>query len=151
MAADRPAWYDQGAQMTQEYEGFRPTPYKDTQGIPTIGYGFNMQAYPNMPKQMTQAQAAQLFQVPYLQAINKAQSYAGPVWQYLPPNQQMILSDMAYNLGDRLYGFKDMRKALQDYDVEGVKREMRNSKWFQQTGRRAKAHVMNWDWQPVKE
>lgn len=78
------SYYEQGQAQTKQNEGFRSTPYKDTTGVPTIGYGFNMQAHPGMPSQMTQAQADPYFQDYYKNADSLAMKFAGPTrWNTL--------------------------------------------------------------------
>ena len=97
---------------------------------------------------MTRSQADQFFTQIYADATNRAKKFSGSAWDYLSPNQQGIVIDMAYNLGDKLFGFKEMQKNLQNYNIEGTKREMKNSKWYKQTGRRSRYNTENWDWTP---
>ena len=131
-------------QMTKNFEGFRSLPYNDTRGIPTIGYGYNLQANPNLPRFMTQNYADTIFPQFYGRALEQAKKFAGPVWGNLNPFQQAALTDMSYNLGGKLFNFKDMRKELQTGNSAGVKREMKNSKWYSQVGRRSKALIGGW-------
>lgn len=134
-----------GMSITKNFEGFRDTVYKDSMGIPTIGYGFNLQANPGLPrKRMSVEQADQYFVPYYKKAMGIAQDYAGPRYQSLSPMQQIILTDMAYNLNNKLYKFRNMRNALLSGDNNGVTREMQNSNWFKQVGRRSKWAVNNW-------
>ena len=137
---------------TQEFEGgFVPETYIDSTGNPTVGYGFNRNAYPYLPATMTKEQADQYFIPIYQDARKRAQKFSGSAWDYLSPNQQGIVIDMAYNLGDKLYDFKNMQKNLQNYNIEGTKKEMVNSKWYKQTGNRSKYNVENWDWTPFMD
>lgn len=51
---------------------------------------------------------------------------------------------MAYNLQDKLFDFKNMKTALTKGDSAGVVREMKDSDWYDQTGKRGRFHVSNW-------
>lgn len=143
--ADNSIW-DNGLAMTKEFESFRSKPYLDTMGKPTIGYGFNIEAYPQFKgrKSITRTEADNVIQDIYGDAVNRAMDYADTKWSSLTPKQQMILIDMSYNLGNKLMDFKDMRYNLMKGDTEGVKREMKNSKWYGQVGRRSRHHIANW-------
>lgn len=130
--------------FTKDFEGFRDTPYKDTKGIPTIGYGFNMATDKTLPSKMTKQQADEYFVPKYKHALTIAQDFAGNRWNTLAPMQQAILADMAYNLGYKLNNFKKMRQAVLNQDNSRVVREMQNSDWYGQVGNRSKHHVANW-------
>jgi GH24 family phage-related lysozyme (muramidase) len=95
---------------------------------------------------MTREEADAIFPLVYQRAQRIAHEYATPeVMASLNPTQQAILIDMAYNLGETgLNKFVDMRDALLRGDREGVRREMKDSKWYEQTKRRGKHHVENW-------
>lgn len=142
---DVPPWLEQGSSMTKDYEGFSEMPYLDTKKVPTVGYGFNIPAN-NLPNaRMSREEADNMFVPIYLRAYDKAKAFAGESFDNLTDKQQMILTDMSYNLGDKLFGFKNMRKSLLNYDNEGVIREMKNSDWYSQVGRRSKSHVASWN------
>ena len=141
---DQPSYYQQGMDQTKQYEGFRSTPYTDTTGNPTIGYGFNMNANPGLPQQMDQQTADQYFQQYYKKASQTAQQFAGDNWGDLTDSQKAVLTDMAYNLHDKLFKFQHMQKALQNGDDTGVEREMKHSDWYGQVKSRAKQDISNW-------
>ncbi len=137
---------NEGMRMTQQFEGFREQPYLDTRGIPTIGYGFNMKANPGLPAYMTPEQAQPLFNKFYGEADQRARKFVGSsVYDSLTPNQMNILTDMAYNLGDRLNGFERMRAAIQKKNNKKVIREMKDSDWYAQVGDRSRWITANWD------
>lgn len=139
-----PPWYEQGKEMTKKYEGFRSSPYEDTKGIPTIGYGFNMRANKALPSQMDRKTADKYFEHYYQQAASTAQAFAGDRWEKLDDNQKAVLADMAYNMHNKLFGFKNMRANLQAGDDQGVQKEMQNSNWFSEVGQRGTGDVSNW-------
>jgi lysozyme len=138
--------------MTKRFEGFAESPYKDTKGIPTIGYGFNLKAHPEILQNktmgqdyITQEEADELFVPLYNEAWDRAEEFAGPeVFGALSPKRKAILADMSYNLTNKLFGFEEMQKALRSNDAAGVKREMKDSAWYEQVGNRSKAHIREW-------
>ena len=57
----------------------------------------------------------------------------------LPENIQHVLVNMCFNLGaSRLSKFKNMLAACRSYDWSEMARQMEDSKWFKQVGRRSK-------------
>jgi len=152
-------YYDYGMPMTKEYEGFgrpgRPGQvYTDTTGNPTVGWGFNLND-PEMRKHipvdvisgkraLTEEEAQPIFMQRYTQAAKDAVSYLGADnILKLDPERQAILVDMAYNLGaTKLSEFVKMREAILAGDYQRAASEMKDSKWYKQTGRRAKQHVL---------
>ena len=144
---------DYSRNMTKEFEGFRGQPYNDSRGIPTIGYGTNLNIHKNrIPVEVMEGQqslapnyADQLFNEMYDEAWERAKGFATPeIFEGLSPIRKSILADMSYNLGNKLFQFQNMQKAVQAGDAEAVKREMKNSKWYKQVGRRSKHHVRSW-------
>lgn len=143
-ASEGEPYYNQGMARTKQFEGFKGTPYLDTKGIPTIGYGFNMQANPGLPNKMTPAQADPYFKDYYRDADALAMRFAGPRWNEMTDGQKAILTDMAYNLNKKLLKFKDMQAALQQGDDAGVQREMKDSNWYTQTKTRGVQNTADW-------
>lgn len=139
-----------GTEMTKYFEGWRPDIYKDTTGNKTIGYGFKLSsAQKYLPKEvlngtreLSKTEAEPIFNIMYNDARDRAVQYATPeIFSQLSPRQQNILVDMSYNLGNNLFGFKQMQKALLQKDFSGVTREMKDSKWYEQVGRRSIYHT----------
>lgn len=65
-----------------------------------------------------------------------------PLWQTLNATRQVVILDLAYNVGlAGFYRFKRMIGALTQGDYERASDEMIDSKWYRQTGRRAKKLV----------
>lgn len=144
MGVSNMALNEEGMKLTKQFEGFRDKMYTDTEGVPTIGYGFNMAANKLTNPVMTQAEADALFPTLYQQAVERAAQYAGPMWAQLNPIQQNVLTDMSYNLGNKLMGFKDMQANLLAGKLGDVPKEMINSKWYRQVGQRSPALVKLW-------
>lgn len=143
-ASEGESYYNAGMARTKKNEGFRPTPYVDTKGKPTIGYGFNMQANPGLPHHMTPEQADPYFRQYYKDADALAMRFAGPRWGGLTDAQKAVLTDMSYNLNKKLLKFKDMRGAVQSGDDKAVKAEMKDSLWFKQVKGRAVENYNDW-------
>ena len=56
----------------------------------------------------------------------------------LPEQAQRVLVDMRFNLGyKRFRKFKNMIKAVKNQDFHSTAREMRDSLWYHQVGKRA--------------
>lgn len=141
--------------LTKTFEGFRSNIYLDSVGKRTIGYGFNLddpaiskllsQEVVEGAKPLTPEEAEPVFDYLYRNAEQDAIRYiGGKDYNKLPANIQDTLIDMAYNMGySRLSGFKKMKAALIDGDYEKAREEMKDSKWFNQTGQRAQFHYQN--------
>ena len=137
---------------TKEFEGFVPTVYLDSVGKRTVGYGFNIDD-PIIKKmipievrrgkrQMTRSEADSIFNTLYANAGNDAKKFVGDkVFNSMPKNAQASLIDMSYNLGyNKLTGFQDFRAAVINKDYKTAAAELKDSKWFNQVGRRSRYH-----------
>src|SRR5574343_92506 len=81
-------------------EGFSPRVYKDSLGKATSGIGFR--TGPGAGRKFAnEEEAIKLLQSYYVhKAQSEAQAYIGPdVYNKLTGAQQLVLTDMAYNLG----------------------------------------------------
>lgn len=138
--------------ITKDFEGFMPDIYKDTVGKRSIGYGFNLDE-PFISKlvphdvslgkrPISRQEADSVFSVLYSKAKKDAINYFGEdKFKKLPPEIQETITDMSYNLGaNRLSGFKKFKSALREGDTQKAAAELKNSKWFNQVGRRSKYH-----------
>lgn len=139
------SYYAKGQAQTKQNEGFKANSYLDTKKIPTIGYGFNMQAHPGLPDPMTPAQAEPLFNQYYQDADSNAMKFAGDKWGGLTDGQKAVLTDMAYTLHKKLFGFHHMQQNLQAGNDQGVRDEMVNSDWYNQVRDRGPRDVAQWD------
>lgn len=135
-----------GDQYTKKEEGFQSTPYIDTKGNKTIGYGFNMKAVGNMLPELvregkaplTKPMADKIYTKLYANARNAAQDFAGDGWDNLNGQQQKSLIDMSYNMGGaKLGGFKNLHQAIEDGDYQRAYREILNSNYAKEAPNRA--------------
>jgi lysozyme len=110
-------------------------PYRDTVKKLTIGYGRNLD-----DNGITRDEAELMLDNDMGDAVTDASSL--PYWGSLSPVRQIIMSDMVYNLGlTKLLNFKKMHAALEIRDYNLAAHEMKDSKWYRQTERRAKVLV----------
>jgi len=113
------------------HEGFRPRPYKDTEGFLTIGYGINLNAG------ITQVEAMLILSY-RVQVLQSKLRQRLPFWQRLTIARQDVLINMAYNLGiEGLMGFKTTLRLISEGDYDEAANQMLKSKWARQVGQRA--------------
>lgn len=110
-------------------------PYRDTVGKLTIGYGRNLD-----DKGITRAEAESMLTQDMEEALADAASL--PYWEQLDPVRKMCIADMVFNLGlPKFYRFKKLNAALDLKDYKLAAHEMKDSKWYRQTERRASVLV----------
>lgn len=118
-------------QSIKKHEGFRKRMYEDTVGVPTIGYGFNLEQI-ELPKPVAELWLS--FEIEKHQKELEQYDW----YNNLDPVRQDVLLDMHYNLGHkRFMGFKKMIEAIKNKEYEEAARQMLDSKWAGQVGRRA--------------
>jgi lysozyme len=144
------------AKQLMRHEGFRGKPYKDTEGVLTIGYGRNLEANPLTPEEedrlgvgrdfnkqpLTKEEAEYLFANDLRQATGEAQTHYKAIWNNLSQARQDVLVNMTFNLGiGKLSNFVKMEQALIDQDYDKAADEMVDSKWYRQVKSRGKELV----------
>lgn len=118
-------------QYVKMNEGFSPTMYKDTEGIWTIGIGFNLEEGFTMEECM-------LILDHRLRNLVDNVARAIPSYNRLDSVRKIVLVDMAYNLGIRgLLKFRKMLAAVQRRDFEDAAKELLDSRYAAQVGGRA--------------
>lgn len=117
--------------LVQRHEGYRDKLYVDTVGVPTIGYGFNLDnAVPKVVLDFW-------FEI-VLDEHEKALNVAVPWASSLDEVRYAVLVDMCYNLGPaRLLQFKQTLAAVKRGDYDEASSLMLQSKWAQQVKGRA--------------
>jgi len=125
-------------ELIKKHEGLRLKPYKDTEGVLTIGYGRNLE------KGISAHAAEFLFEEDMLDVRSDCLKFD---WFHdLPPVRQAVIENMMFNLGiNRFSGFKKMIKAIEDKDWHEASVQMLSSRWADQVGNRAieLANMMN--------
>ena len=137
-----------------DHENMVLTVYKDSLGIDTIGIGRNLKDRGISREELDYLDIPNM-EVVYEHGISEADA------RYLALNditivenelcrvhtcvenldsvRQLVLMDMAFNMGvPRLCKFKLMWNAIHEQNWEAASREMLDSKWARQVGRRAK-------------
>ena len=127
--ADRQALVNSVAQ----HEGFRAKAYTDSVGKLSIGYGRNIEDVG-----ISKKEAAFLLQND-LDAAEASCRSAFEWFDNLTPARQIVLIEMAFNLGFRkLLGFGQTIKACREGRYADAANQMLRSKWAEQVGQRAK-------------
>ena len=116
-------------------EGYRNFPYQDSVGKTSIGVGRNLD-----DKGLSDDEIGILLENDINDAVRSASSMS--YWDSLTPNRQLVVADMVFNMGLRRFkGFIKTNAALERGDWDEAAREMVDSRWFRQTGRRSRKLV----------
>ena len=114
------------------HEGLRLKPYRDTRGKLTIGVGRNLDDVG-----ITEDEALYLLKNDIKRVLDFLKERL-PYWNGLTETRKMALVDMCFNLGPGGFlSFKKMLRALERGDYEQAAKEMLDSRWARQVGRRA--------------
>ena len=117
--------------LIARHEGLRLKPYKCTAGKLTIGYGRNLDA-----KGISTDEARTMLDADIRSAYDEL--VGRPWFDEQNNDRKAALMDMCFNLGlGGLMSFKKMIEALTNQDYDEAARQMLNSKWAVQVGRRA--------------
>ncbi len=122
-------------EMLIRHEGLRLKPYKDSVGKLTIGVGRNLEDVG-----ISEDEALYLLENDIRRAKETAIRCCEEhevAFESLPEDAQLVLINMAFNLGYRLTRFRKMFAALRERDWEKVAFEMLDSKWARQVKSRA--------------
>jgi lysozyme len=117
--------------LIKQHEGLRLHLYRDSRGIPTIGWGRNLQAHG-----ISYHEAELLLQADYAEALAAAMKY--PWFGGLSQPRQAVVLDMIFNLGADGFGaFQVTIELIAAGDYAGAAAAMEHSKWAVQVGKRA--------------
>lgn len=123
---------EQKIQITKGFEGISYLPYRCSAGKLTIGYGHNIE-----DRGISQG-VAELMLKEDMEIAQKEVASIFPFFNKLNSERQFVLEDMCFNMGiSRLTGFKKMLAAIEKEDFETAAKEMLDSNWAKQVGRRA--------------
>ncbi|MBN1104739.1 MAG: glycoside hydrolase family protein [Deltaproteobacteria bacterium] len=116
--------------LIKRQEGLRLKPYRDTEGVLTIGYGRNLE------EGITLEEAAFLFLNDFYRAQGTVMNLF-PDWVEWDEQRLSAMISMMYNLGlPRFLTFEKMIAAIEAGDWARAAAEMRDSKWFKQVPER---------------
>lgn len=111
-------------------EGLVLTPYMDTEGVLTIGYGINLR------DGLSRAECEMLLEHRAVERLGDLTSVL-PWFNAIDPVRQRVLLNMAYQLGVHgLLEFRKMLDALKAENYEKAATEMEHSLWARQTPHR---------------
>lgn len=126
--------------FTERFEGRQSTPYVDADGH-SIGVGHFIPKGQPVPAFWNDAQIETAFAADMSGAIENAKKIFSN-YDALPYDAKLVVCDLSFNLGPtRLRRFKKAIAACEAFDFKTMAAELRNSKWYTQTGNRAKHHV----------
>lgn len=115
-----------------EHEGLRLKPYRCPAGKLTIGVGRNLE-----DKGITKEEALLLLENDIMETKALCEKNF-PFFNRLDENRKSVLVEMCFNMGiSRLKGFRLMLEAVEHEDFLCASKEMLNSKWAHQVGKRA--------------
>ena len=118
-------------QQLQRHEGYSATPYPDTVGKLTIGWGRNLD-----DRGISEDEAGFMLDNDIDQVVAELERM--PLFLSLDSIRQVVLANMAYNMGvPTLLEFRRMLGALAERDWNRAAFEMLDSKWARQVGDRA--------------
>ena len=118
-------------------EGFRATPYQDTLGNWTQGYGHELTH--DTGETWTREYAHGVLIADLMNAHGLARHIVGSAFDTLTPVRQDVLVDMGFQLGGRLASFSDMLSAIRRGDWHAAADAMKASVWRSETPERADA------------
>ena len=115
----------------KKHEGCRFTPYEDSLGVLTVGYGRNLRDVP-----FTQAEVDYLFETDFQRARAGAETFY--VYEFLNDARRGVLIEMVFQLGiGGVRKFKKFLSAALQRKWQIAHDEMLDSKWHSQTPERA--------------
>lgn len=126
------------ANWIKEHEGCELTPYEDTAEPPriTIGFGRNLSDVG-----ISIEEAEMLFESDLQIAIDECEEFFYCFSDH-PQEVKIVLVDLMFNMGrPTLENFVKFREALLDDNYRECAKELEDSKYFHQTGRRAKRNI----------
>ena len=123
---------DDGLAVLRRHEGFKDRPYRDTVGVLTIGYGWNLESDP-MAREAAEIQMRMKLESLEALLLSKFDWYPN-----LSQTRKDVILNMCYNLG--IDGFSQFRNTIwliQNSRFDEAGEEMLKSKWAKQVGNRA--------------
>ena len=116
----------------KQHEGKRHKPYKDSEGILTVGYGRNLEAVP-----FSDDEIDLMFENDFRRAVDRAESFF--VYHALNEARKGVLVEMIFQMGAKgVSKFVKFLDAAAEGDWQKAHDEMLDSKWARQTPVRAK-------------
>lgn len=125
-------WKTNLREQLVRHEGLRTLPYRDTEGLLTIGVGRNLEH-----RGITAAEAMLLLDNDMELAAKDADRWLMN-FDALSDKRKQAVINLAFNLGyARLSGFRKMQRAIEEERWEDAARELLDSKYAKQVKGRA--------------
>lgn len=119
-------------QRIKLHEGKRNTPYLDSRGVLTVGYGRNLRDVPFSDRTIEV-----MFENDFKRAKEAAESFF--VYPALSDARRGVLIEMIFQMGaSKVAEFSNFLDAVEEEDWQRAHDEMLDSKWAKQTPERAK-------------
>lgn len=119
-------------EMLEKHEGRRSHPYQCTAGKTTIGVGHNLTDN-GLPDDVIDM----LLDKDIVEAL-RACSILFRTWHNVPSIKQVVLANMAFQLGHKRFRkFKKLIAAVNEADWDEAAKQMQDSKWYTQSGNRS--------------
>lgn len=115
------------------YEGYKITVYLDTVGLPTVGIG-HMDRKLIVGTLYTPKQINDFYEQDVENAIVTASKHVNI--NILDNVRARVMVQLAFNLGNKLGQFKKFLAAVAALDWDLASKELQDSKWYTQVGRR---------------
>ena len=128
------------------HEGYRKLPYRDSLGYWTVGYGHLIEEdiVDTLPmgrildRYTDKDQHEAWLRSDIESALNRARDWIGPdEFEHLSEVRQEVIVEMAFQMGNRINGFRQTRQFILGHDYEAASVEMLDSRWADQTPERA--------------
>jgi lysozyme len=117
-------------ELIKRHEGLRLTPYKDSEGILTVGYGHNLE------RTISQETADKLLEDDMNDVYEDCHKFKW--YERLNHPRQAVIENMIFNLGiNRFSKFKKTINYIEIEQYENAAEEMLRSRWSHQVGNRA--------------
>lgn len=117
-------------------EGFRRDLYMCSAGKLTIGYGFNIE-----DRGISERQADLILRDQLIECVVDLREIF-PSWYLFTDHRHIALIDMMFNLGRaRFVGFRKMIAAIKAHDWGKAADEAKDSRWYNQVGKRGRRVV----------
>ena len=134
---------DDVKQMVKRHEGVRNKPYKDSLGLWTVGVGHLIGDGKSLPKEwdrtFSDKEVNDLFEGDFAHHVKIAEQTPG----YSKSNDggKAAFIDLAFNMGKWWPKWPSTKKKLEEGDFQQAAAGLKDSKWYQQVGNRAKEIV----------
>ena len=121
-------------------EGIKFKPYKCSMGFNTVGIGHKFEKWEKIKSNYSNKEIDELFKTD----LNEAKIIARkvfPTFDKQPDEIQILLVDTCFNMGESgIKKFVKFRAAIESKNYKLAAQEIKNSKYYHQTGRRAERH-----------